>query len=95
MLCDTDALNAGRVVGVVWRMVDGIVHARNLAKLAWLSTASFRPTPQVPLFQKDNMDPSQVLPAHHTAPVGEVIRQQALARVQTVQPLRPGDGEGL
>jgi len=69
VFAETDCLNSARMRRVVCWMVDGIVHARTLPKPAWLSTASFRPTPQVPLFQKVNMAPLQALPAHHSAPV--------------------------
>ena len=71
VLADSDALNAGRVPGVVRGMVNwvvGLLHACTLPKRAWLSSVRFALKSQVPLFHEDKSETlSQVLPAQHTA----------------------------
>ena len=71
VFCNLDALNQGRMTGVVRRMVYW-VHPYNLAYPAWLSNlvtkAVSLPFLQVPLFHADVvLTLSQALPAHHPA----------------------------
>ena len=76
VLCDGNALNAGRVPGVMRGMVywvGWLLHPCTLPNPAWLSTVSRAKSRKCLCFMGDKKQtPSQALPAHHTAVAGIV-----------------------